>query len=126
MDKIKQLIPRDILNNKQLCKIFKCGSQGRRRKSNKTKMLVLITNNVESVYSDVWHGDELHYTEMGQKGDQSLDFMQNKTLNEIDSKGVTVHYFEVFKDKQYTNSHCLIRVGAPYQTEQFDIHQTLM
>lgn len=35
-------------------------------------MLVLITNHVEFVYSDAWNGDELHYTGMGQKGDQSL------------------------------------------------------
>lgn len=125
MDKIKQLIPGTIVNNKQLCEIFKCGPQGGMRKSNTTNTLVLITNHVESVYSDVWNGDELHYTGMGQKGDQHLDFMQNKTLNEIESNGVVVHYFEVFKDKKYTYSGCLIRAGEPYQTEQLDVNQTL-
>lgn len=40
--------------------------------------------------------------------------MQNKTLNEIKSNGVSVNYFEVFTDKQYTYSGCLIRAGAPY------------
>lgn len=125
MDKIKQLIPGTILNNKQLCEIFKCGPQGGMRKSNTTKTLVLITNHVESVYSDVWNVNVLHYTGMGQKGDQSLDFMQNKTLNEIESNGVSVHYFEVFTDKQYTYSGCLVRAGAPYQSEQLDVNQTL-
>lgn len=125
MDKIKQLIPGTILNNKQLCEIFRCGPQGGMRKSNTTNTLVLITNHVESVYSDVWNGNVLHYTGMGQKGDQSLDFMQNKTLNEIEPNGVSVHYFEVFTDKQYTYSGCLVRAGAPYQSEQLDVNHTL-
>lgn len=124
-EQIEQLIPGTVLNNQQLCEIFKCGPQGGMRKSNTTKTLVLITNHVESVYSDVWNGNELHYTGMGQKSDQSLDFMQNKTLNEIESNGITVHYFEVFKDKQYTYSGRLVKAGDPYQTNQLDVNQTL-
>lgn len=69
MDNIKQLIPGTILNNKQLCEIFKCSPQGGIRKFNTTNTLVLITNHVESVYSDVWNGNVQHYTGMGQKGD---------------------------------------------------------
>jgi 5-methylcytosine-specific restriction enzyme A len=124
-EQIEQLIPGTVLNNQQLCEIFKCSPQGGMRKSNTTKTLVLITHHVESVYSDVWDNDILYYTGMGQKGDQSLDFMQNKTLNEIESNGISVHYFEVFKDKEYTYSGHLVRAGDPYQTNQFDINQTL-
>ena len=46
---------------------------------------------VVSTYSDDWDGDTLLYTGMGQKGDQSLTFAQNKTLAESNSNGVTVH-----------------------------------
>jgi len=60
MDKIKQLISGTILNNKQLCEIFKCSPQGGMRKSNITNTLVLITNHIESVYSECialhWNG----------------------------------------------------------------------
>ena len=124
-NQIKQLIPGTVLNNQQLCDIFKCSPQGGMRKSNTTHTLVLITNHVESVYSDVWNNDVLNYTGMGQTGDQSLDFMQNKTLNEIDSNGISVHYFEVFKEKEYTYSGRLIKAASPYQTQQYDANQVL-
>ena len=124
-NKIKQLIPGAVLNNQQLCDIFKCSPQGGMRKSNTTHTLVLITNHVESVYSDVWDDDVLHYTGMGQRGDQSLEFMQNKTLNEIEFNGISVHYFEVFKDKEYTYSGRLIKAASPYQTQQYDANQLL-
>ena len=124
-NQIKQLIPGTVLNNQQLCDIFKCSPQGGMRKSNTTHTLVLITNHVESVYSDVWDDDVLHYTGMGQRGDQSLEFMQNKTLNEIEFNGISVHYFEVFKDKEYTYSGRLIKAASPYQTQQYDANQLL-
>ncbi|WP_392564397.1 HNH endonuclease [Orbus wheelerorum] len=116
--KIDDLILGSVLNNKELCEIFACSPQSGMRKSNATKTLVLITNHIESVYSDVWNGNILYYTGMGQKGDQRLDFMQNRTLNEIESNGIKVHYFEVFKDKEYTYMGQLLKAGEPYQTEQ--------
>lgn len=125
MTKIDNLMPGTVLNNKQLCEIFRCSPQGGMRKSNTTHTLVLITNHVESIYSDVWNDDVLHYTGMGQKGDQDLDSMQNKTLNNIDSNGINVHYFEVFKDKEYTYSGRLIKAAYPYQTLQYDANQIL-
>lgn len=60
-----------ILNNRQMCELFLCSPQGGMRKSNKTNTLVLITNHLESVYNDVWEDDILHYTGMGQSGNQS-------------------------------------------------------
>ncbi|EGO88341.1 hypothetical protein G8S49_10870 [Clostridium botulinum C] len=50
------------------------------RYSKTTKTLVLIVNHVKSIYEDKWDGDILYYTGMGKYGDQSLEFMQNKTL----------------------------------------------
>lgn len=79
------------INNDTLCEIFGCSSQGGMRRSKRTNTLVLVSNRVVSTYSDDWDGDTLLYTGMGQKGDQSLTFAQNKTLAESNSNGVTVH-----------------------------------
>lgn len=109
-----------ILNNEQLCDVFQCSPQGGMRKSNRTNTLVLITNHLESVYKDVWKNDILHYTGMGQIGDQSLDFAQNKTLANIDNNGVQVHYFEVLAEYQYTYIGEMLKAGEPYCTQQLD------
>ena len=90
------------INNDTLCEIFGCSSQGGMRRSKRTNTLVLVSNRVVSTYSDDWDGDTLLYTGMGQKGDQSLTFAQNKTLAESNSNGVTVHLFEVHQRKVYT------------------------
>ena len=34
-----------------------------------------------------WYGNILHYTEQGKKGDQPLQFAQNRTLSESDKNG---------------------------------------
>ena len=57
---------------------------------------------------------------MGQKGDQSLTFAQNKTLAESNSNGVTVHLFEVFRRKIYTYCGIVKLVNPPYLSEQKD------
>lgn len=85
------------INNDTLCEIFGCSPQGGMRYSKRTNTLVLISNRVTSIYTDDWDGDILLYTGMGQKGDQSLTFAQNKTLAESNSNGVTVHLFEVHR-----------------------------
>ena len=90
-----------ILSNTELCKTFQCSPQGGMRRSHETNTLVLVSNHVKSIYDDKWKGDVLHYTGMGSKGDQSLEFMQNKTLNESRDTNVEVHLFEVFEEKKY-------------------------
>ena len=94
----KQLPPGTILNNAELCEHFLCSPQGGMRRSLKTNTLVIISNHVESIYEDRWIGDELHYTGMGQVGNQELK-TQNKTLAESLTNGVSVHLFAVFTDK---------------------------
>ena len=112
--------PGDKLNNQTLCSIFFCSPQGGMRKSNATNSLVLISNHVKSIYNDRWEDDTLHYTGMGTSGDQSLDFMQNKTLAESVSNGVAVYLFEVFEDKVYTYIGPVQLSGEPYQETQAD------
>lgn len=71
------------------------------RKSNSTNTLVLISNETKGLYEDKWYKDEFHYG-MGKNGDQSLDFMQNKTLSFSNENKVEIHLFEVFEKKRYT------------------------
>ena len=120
MDSIETLRPGTELTNDELCAQFKCSPQGGMRRSLETGTLVIVCNHVASIYDDRWIEGSLHYTGMGQHGDQSLDFMQNRTLAESNSSGVAVHLFEVFKPKIYTYVG-LVDLAAPlYQEAQLD------
>jgi 5-methylcytosine-specific restriction protein A len=110
----------DTLTNDRLCEIFQCSPQGGMRRSLKTNTLVLVSNHVDSVYHDRWIDGVLHYTGMGQKGDQSLDFMQNKTLAQSGSTDVAVHLFEVHVDGIYTYVGIVRLEGDPYTETQPD------
>ncbi len=61
------------------------------RKSNSTNSLLIISDHTKSLYDDRWEEDTLYYTGMGQTGDQSLKFMQNKTLDESNENGVNIY-----------------------------------
>lgn len=108
----------DILNNYELMNIFKCSGQGGMRKSNKTNTLILISDDTKALYEDKWYDDEFHYTGMGKSGDQSLEFMQNKTLAQSNQNGVEVHLFEVFEKTKYTYVGIVKLSGEPYQATQ--------
>ena len=62
---------------------------------------------------------------MGSEGDQSLDFMQNKTLAESKLNGVHVFIFEVFKPKEYTYIGAVELADEPYQSKQTDQNKEL-
>lgn len=110
-----------IFNNSQLRQIFKCSPQGGMRRSLQTNSLVIISNHLESIYDDRWVGDIFHYTGMGQKGDQSLIYAQNKTLAESDRNGVNVYLFEVERDKEYIYQGRVELSGNPYTDRQPDV-----
>jgi 5-methylcytosine-specific restriction protein A len=109
-----------VLNNDQLCHIFGCSPQGGMRRSQKTNTLVIVANHVTSIYEDRWVGSTFHYTGMGQSGDQSLTYMQNKTLAESSTNGVDVHLFEVDTDAEYKYQGLVALAGKPYQEIQPD------
>lgn len=90
------------------------------RRSHATNTLILISNRVKSFYTDTWEGEVFHYTGMGQQGEQSLTFAQNKTLAESNSNGVTVHLFEVYKENTYTYYGVMKLAGQPYTSTQKD------
>jgi 5-methylcytosine-specific restriction protein A len=109
-----------ILLNNELCEIFECSPQGGMRRSHETNSLILVSNHVKSIYDDKWKGDILHYTGMGSKGDQSLSFMQNRTLNESSSNNIEIHLFEVFEEKKYFYQGQVKLKSKPYQERQTD------
>ena len=120
-----KLVQGTVLTNKQICDLFHCSSQGGMRRSKKTNTLVLISNHLKSEYNDVWQNNILYYTGMGQTGDQSLEFAQNKTLANVEKNGVQLHFFEVLKKYEYTYIGEMLKAGEPYSAEQLDSENKL-
>jgi 5-methylcytosine-specific restriction protein A len=109
-----------IIDNPKLMEIFKCGQQGGMRRSKRTNTLVLISDYTKGIYHDKWIGDTLHYTGMGLSGDQDIDYMQNRTLNESNENNVDIHLFEVLDPKEYMYCGRVKLVGTPYTEMQID------
>lgn len=118
MKNLENLKSGNILSNNELYDVFGCGNSGGMRRATKTNSLIIISSHVKSIYDDRWDGDILLYTGMGQNGDQSLDFQQNKTLNESNTNGVQIYLFEQFKVNEYTFLGKVKLVQAPYQEDQ--------
>jgi len=120
----------DVLSNKRLCEIFKCSPQGGMRRSIKTNTLVIISNYVNSIYDDRWITDSrsnvfFYYTGMGQKGNQNLDYAQNKTLAEANSNGISVHLFNLYKQNEYTYIGEVYLANSPFCELQPDLHNNI-
>ena len=79
---ISDLIIGEGYSNDELMDAFKCGKSGGMRRSKTTNTLVIVFDH-NKMYDDAWKGDILHYTGMGRIGDQDINYMQNKTLNEL-------------------------------------------
>ncbi|WP_364280116.1 hypothetical protein [Peribacillus frigoritolerans] len=71
---IEDLVPGTIVNNTELCSIFGCSPQGGMRRAKRTNSLVIVSDEIK-LYMDRWEGDVLHYTGMGQQGNQELSYM---------------------------------------------------
>ncbi|MCD8505326.1 MAG: HNH endonuclease [Burkholderiaceae bacterium] len=110
----------ETIDNKRLCEIFKCSTQGGMRRSLKTNTLVLVSNHVKSIYDDRWIGERFHYTGMGTIGDQSRSSGQNRTLDQSGTNGVNVHLFEVDRKGEYIYQGPVRLADNPYQEEQPD------
>jgi 5-methylcytosine-specific restriction protein A len=110
------------LSNDEWRKEFQCSPQGGMRRAHKTNTLVLVSDHYGSIYDDRWVDSVLHYTGMGQKGDQQLKGNQNLTLYESRTNGVGVFLFEVFtpKPKEYVFRGRVELVDDPYQEDQPD------
>lgn len=102
--------------------IFKVGNSGGMRKSTKNNCLVLISDHTRGIYDDKWYGNEIHYTGMGLTGNQSLDYMQNKTLYNTHNTNTILYLFEIFWKKQYTYQGIVELLKEPYKESQEDIN----
>ncbi len=121
---ILPIAPGDVIDNTRLTAIFKCSPQGGMRRSKSTNTLVIVKNDVKSLYKNEWQGDILLYTGMGRLGDQSLNSYQNKTLKESGTNGVDVHLFEMRTPKRYTYIGRVELAGKPEQDTQKDCNGT--
>lgn len=110
------------LTNIELYEVFGCGNSGGMRRAKKTNSLIIISSHVASIYEDRWDADILLYTGMGLNGDQSLEFNQNRTLNQSRTNGVQVFLFEQFKVNEYTFLGPVELVNEPYIELQPDLN----
>jgi 5-methylcytosine-specific restriction protein A len=115
-----KLIKGQTIDNTKLCEIFRCSPQGGMRRSHRTNTLVIVMNHAKSIYNDKWEENILYYTGMGSEGDQSFEFIQNKTLFESNENNIKVLLFEVFKNKEYTFVGRVELIEKPYFSNQLD------
>lgn len=115
------LVINNTYRNDDITRIFKVSSQGGMRKSNTTNSLVLIARHrSDNPYDDKWDGDILNYTGMGLRGAQSINYMQNKTLAESKTNGITVYLFESYADNEYVYRGIVELVGKPFYVPEED------
>ncbi|MDD9193530.1 HNH endonuclease [Aliivibrio sp. S2TY2] len=112
----------DELTNLRITEIFKCSSQGGMRRSHATNSLVIFINNRDSM----WNGDVCYFEGMGSRGEQSLNFAQNKTLAESNENNVNLCLFEHMKDsKKYIYRGKVKLIGKPSNEKLPDISGNL-
>ncbi|WP_431153843.1 AAA family ATPase [Bacillus cereus] len=99
------LEPGTFFSNSEIQEMFKCGPTGSMRRSLKTNSLVLISDKGNSSYPNMEKVDGIwHFVGMGRFGDQSLDYLQNKTLSRSNDSGVNLYLFQgEAKEKVDTN-----------------------
>ena len=105
--------PGDVLTNEEIGRRFGVGIMSGMRRNTKRNLLVLISDPFKGLYQDRWEGDVLHYTGMGQTGDQSLTHAQNKTLNESPATKIKVYLLEAMEPLKYTYAGEVELVAIP-------------
>lgn len=122
---IKDFVEDKIYTGSEIKEAFGGSTQGGMRRSKETNSLILISKH-GSIYGDKWisdengGGDTLLYTGMGQVGDQSANYMQNKTLAESRSNGITVYLFESEVPTEYYYRGEVYLSGDPFFSEGLD------
>lgn len=113
----------EIITNNNIHRIFNCSTQGGMRRSHRTNTLVLTSDPLKPLYIDEWDDKNkiLHYTGAGKRGNQRLDFQQNKTLRESNTNGIDVFLFEQLETNRYIFQGRVKLVEKPYQMKQPDV-----
>ncbi|MEH7086461.1 hypothetical protein V7139_27600, partial [Neobacillus drentensis] len=85
------------------------------RRSLKTNSLVLISDTESDLYPTSWQAEDgaWHHAGMGKSDEQSLDYMQNKTL--LNSNQTGIHLYLFFKDKEYHFIDRVLLADEPYK-----------
>jgi len=114
-----------VYSNQDITRVFLTSPQGGMRRSKRTNSLVLIakisTNSGDNPYEDRWQNDGyFHYTGMGRIGDQSLDYMQNRTLAESGTNHVNIYLFESSHANEYRYCGEVRLAAAPYVIQETD------
>lgn len=89
--------------NSEIEIILGCSGQGGMRRSHASGTLALFTDasDIKNPYHDRWINGILHYTGMGQTGDQKLEGNSNVVLAEtLNGSLIAVHLFETYEVKQ--------------------------
>lgn len=103
-----------ILKNRDIVDIFKCGNMGGMRRSRTTNTPVLISDYTKGIYHDKWISGVLHYMGMGKSGDQDINWAQNATLATCGRNDVDIHPFEVIDAGEYIYCGRIELVDKPY------------
>ncbi|PFE56047.1 hypothetical protein CN318_12450 [Bacillus cereus] len=106
----------DKLDNTKLMDIFKCGVKGGIRRSLNTNTLVLISNFNSDEYENVWEDKEgiLHFSGMGLGGDQSINYMHNRTLAASNEIRIQLHLFRSEEPGVYIYMGRVLLADTPY------------
>lgn len=107
-------------SNQELQEIFHCANTGGMRFVKKANTLLIISNDLEGFYKNRWDGNILYYVGMGMKGDQDLNFHQNKRLKNHKALKTSLYLFEVFEKKRYMYLGIPELLLEPYQEKQID------
>jgi 5-methylcytosine-specific restriction protein A len=123
--KIADLVSGRIYTHDEIIQTFVVASSGGMRRSHANNALVLLSRHhvdpEQNPYEDRWEADGLfHYTGEGQVGDQSLDYRQNKTLNESDQNGISIYLFESSRDNEYVYRGEVMLAKPPYPEQAPD------
>lgn len=109
-----------VLSNKEIMEVFKCGNAGGMRRSKKTDTLVLIADHTKMLYSNDWIDGVMHFSGMGKYGDQDINWGQNITLARSNITGVGLFLFEVEKPREYIYRGRVILIDKPYAVREPD------
>lgn len=109
----------DTFTHQELVETFSVANMGGMRRSLKHNVLILIHKH-DSLYKDRWQDGVLLYTGMGKKGDQNINFQQNKTLAQSNTNGVIVLLFSSAMSDEYVFEGKVSLADEPYYEIQTD------
>lgn len=109
-----------VLNNKEIMEVFKCGNSGGMRRAKKTNTLVLIANHTSMLYNYEWIDGVMHFPGMGNCCDQDINWGQNITLARSNINGVGLFLFEVEEPREYIYRGRVVLVDKPYTQREPD------